>query len=225
VLGYPDVGGGGLTVGEGNALGWVGADGLTGHDFLETDAPIHPGNSGGPVVDDRGRLVGIASAFRTRMTASDGSVATTKLGLVRPLEMASDLLAIAGAGWTPLEGHTEVDLAPTKVEAAGEGVRIFTTVQDDATAVPVRDALVMVLRPGVSSSAIDMNRLDAQTVAWGKTNTQGEVRLKQLVPAGTYTVMVLAPGYESLIGDSALHLTPSTPRSFDPWGGITLRHR
>lgn len=31
-------------------------------DFLQTDASIHPGNSGGPLIDIRGRVVGIATA-------------------------------------------------------------------------------------------------------------------------------------------------------------------
>jgi S1-C subfamily serine protease len=212
VLGYPDRGGGGLTLTEGAVEGWTGADGTSGRDYITTRASISSGSSGGPVVDDHGRLVGIASAFR----------ANGKVGLVRPLEAASQLLAYAAAGWTPLEHHTDVALTPTSVEAAAEGVRIYTTITDDATEAPVRDALVMVLRPGLSSSSIDLNRLDDQAIAWGRTNAQGEVRMKQLVPPGTYTVMVMAQGYEALIGDSELHLDANTPPSFDPWGKIAL---
>jgi S1-C subfamily serine protease len=226
VLGYPDVGGGGLTLSEGEVEGWTGIDGTAGKDFIKTDASITHGNSGGPVVDDQGRLVGIASAFRTKVTASGSVIETAQIGLVRPLGTASCLLDVASAGWTPREGHTDCDLAPTGVEAAAEGVRISTTVVDNANETPVRDALVMVLKPGVSSGAIDMNRLDDQTIAWGKTNAQGEVRLKQPVPIpGTYTVMVVAPGYEPLIGENELHLDAKTPPSFDPWGKIWLRAR
>jgi len=215
VLGYPDRGGGGLTLTEGAVEGWTGPDGTSGRDYITTRASISSGSSGGPVVDDHGRLVGIASAFR-----SNG-----KVGLVRPLQTASQLLAYAAAGWTPLENHTEVALTPTSVEAAAEGVRIYTTITDDATESPIRDALVMVLRPGVSSSSIDLNRLDDQAIAWGRTNANGEVRMKQLVPPGTYTVMVMAQGYEALIGDSELHLDTNTPPSFDPWGKIGLHSR
>lgn len=215
VLGYPDRGGGGLTLTEGQVEGWTGPDGTSGRDYISTRASISSGSSGGPVVDDHGRLVGIASAFR----------ANGKVGLVRPLSAASQLLAYATAGWTPLENHTEVALTLGGVEAAAEGTRIYTTVIDDATETAIRDALVMVLRPGVSTSSIDLNRLDDQAIAWGRTNAQGEVRLKQLVPAGTYTVMVMAQGYEALIGDSELHLDANTPPSFDPWGKIGLHSR
>ncbi|HEX4452931.1 MAG TPA: trypsin-like peptidase domain-containing protein [Kofleriaceae bacterium] len=225
VLGYPDVGGGGLTLTEGEVEGWTGVDGASGHDFIKTDASITHGNSGGPVVDDLGRLVGIASAFRTRRTETGDIVETTQVGLVRPLQTASMILAYAAAGWTPREGHTEVELTPTAVEAAAEGVRIYTTVVDDATEAPVRDALVMVLHNGITESSIDLNRLDDQAIAWGKTNAQGEVRLKQLVPPGTYTVLVIAPGYEQLTGEGQLTIDDKTPANFDPWGKIGLHSR
>jgi hypothetical protein len=226
VLGYPDVGGGGLTLSEGEVTGWTGIDGAAGRDYLKTDAAITHGNSGGPVVDDQGRLVGIASAVRKHVGPNGAVIETGGQGLVRPLATASDLLAIATAGWTPREGHTEVELAPSAVEAPAEGVRISTHVLDAANEAPIRDALVMVLRPGVSASAVDMNRLDDQVLSWGRTNAMGEVLLKQPVPTpGTYTVMTVARGYEPLIGEGELVLDAKTPPNFDPWGKIWLRAR
>ena len=226
VLGYPDVGGGGLTLSEGEVEGWTGEDGAQGKDFLKTDASITHGNSGGPVVDDQGRLVGVASAFRTRVTASGSVIETSQVGLVRPLSTASCLLTVAATGWTPREGHTECDFQPSAVEAPAEGVRISTHVVDEANEAPVRDALVMVLKPGVSPNTVDMNRLDDQVLSWGRTNSSGEVALKQPVPVpGAYTVMVVARGYEPLIGEGELHLDANTPANFDPWGKIWLRSR
>ncbi|MBA3394618.1 MAG: trypsin-like peptidase domain-containing protein, partial [Deltaproteobacteria bacterium] len=226
VLGYPDAGGGGLTLSEGAVEGWTGQDGTSGNDFLKTDASITHGNSGGPVIDDSGRLVGIAAASRTRVSASGNVVEMSQIGLVRPLPTASDLLAIAAAGWRPREGHTDVELQPSAVEAPAEGVRIATRILDAANEAPIRDALVMVLRPGVNSGSIDVNRLDDQVLSWGRSNTGGEVQLKQPVPVpGTYTVMVVAHGYEPLIGEGALKLDAKTPPAFDPWGQIKLLAR
>jgi len=225
VLGYPDVGGGGLTMSQGDIEGWTGQDRAEGHDFIKTSASITRGNSGGPVVDDHGRLIGIAAAFRITVNAAGKVIPKEQRGLVRPLSTASDLLAIAIAGWTPLEGHTDVDLAPTAVEATAEGVRISTKILDFTTEQPVRDALVMVLRPGVNPNVVDVNRLDDQVLSWGRSNTLGEVLLKQPVPAGKYTVMVVARGYEPLIEENALTLDDKTPPYFDPWGKITLQPR
>lgn len=227
VLGYPDAGGGGLTLSQGEVEGWTGQDGAAGRDFIKTDASITHGNSGGPVLDDRGHLVGVASAFRTRISLSGTAVVEmNQVGIIRPLPSASDLLAIAAAGWTPREGHTDVELQPDAVEAPAEGVRIATRVLDVATEAPIAYALVMVLKPGIDASSIDVNRLDDQVIAWGRSNAQGEVQLKQPVPApGTYTVFVKATGYEPLIGTDVLSLDEKTPPRYDPWGVIHLRAR
>jgi S1-C subfamily serine protease len=227
VLGYPDVGGGGLTLSEGEVEGWSGVDGAAGKDFLKTDAAIRHGNSGGPVVGDDGKLVGIASAVRTKQTAAGDIVEVVQAGgRVRPIAAASDLLAIAAAGWTPREGATDVDLQPSAIEVPAEGVQIQSRVVDAANQAPVRDALVMVLRAGVNASTVDVNRLDDQVLAYGRSNAQGEVVLKQPVPVpGTYTLMVVARGYEPVIGEGALTLASDTPPVFDPWDKLLLRAR
>jgi V8-like Glu-specific endopeptidase len=223
VLGYPDVGGGGLTLSTGNVTGWTGIDGAAGKDYIKTDTSVTNGNSGGPVIDDNGRLIGIASAYRTKVDAAGRPVEIPTQGLVRPLSSASDLLAIAAAGWTPREGHTEVELTPGAIDAPVEGgIRLSTKILDAATEKPIAEALVEVLKPGVG---YDVNRRDDLVLAWGKSNSAGEVMLRQTVQPGTYTVMVTANGYEPLIGLGSLELKPDTPLSYDPWGTIWLRSR
>jgi putative serine protease PepD len=60
---------------------------LGGSDYLQFSAPISPGNSGGPVVDDFGRVVGIATA----KAVGDGVEA---LGFAIPVQTACAALAI-----------------------------------------------------------------------------------------------------------------------------------
>jgi hypothetical protein len=103
-------------------------------------------------------------------------------------------------------------------------VLISTRVLDVANDKPIRDALVMILRPELAAADVDMNRLDEQVISWGRSNLDGEVFLRQAVAAPqTYSVVIVAPGYRPLLGESELALTDETPRYFDPWGVVRLR--
>jgi len=63
-IGYPD--GGPVTVSSGTVLGVVDGS-LLGEpaDVIRIDATIRPGNSGGPLLDDEGRVVGVVFALET----------------------------------------------------------------------------------------------------------------------------------------------------------------
>src|SRR5262249_9161273 len=55
-------------------------------DFTQTDAALNPGNSGGALVDTRGRLVGINTAIAT------GSGGFQGIGFAIPVDMASQIM-------------------------------------------------------------------------------------------------------------------------------------
>jgi putative serine protease PepD len=83
-------------------------------EVLQTDTPLNPGNSGGPLVDLDARVVGVDSAART--TGSDGRPLQNvnyAIGIDRARGVLSDIQAGRSAGWTGLtfEYPTDDDLA------------------------------------------------------------------------------------------------------------------
>lgn len=90
VLGYPAVGGATINLSAGVVSGVQAA--AEGRDWFKTDALVHPGNSGGSAVNDRGQLIGIPTGVRTRV---DPKV-PGELTLIRPADWATDLIDRAG---------------------------------------------------------------------------------------------------------------------------------
>lgn len=232
-LAFPSHRGGLPHLAAGELEGWSSEDGGTGKAFMKTNIAISSGMSGGPVIDDDGRLVGIASAYRRR-TSPDGSMALVPhVGLVRPIESASDLIALAQVGWLPMDGRNEVEpFEPPQIDPArvttstGEVVFVSSRVVDAANDRPIEGAIVVVFKPGIERGQIDLNQLDRQSLAWGRTKESGEFSLRQPVPTGAiYTVAVLAPGFQTLVREGALDLPADAPRFFDPWGQVRLERR
>lgn len=97
-VGYPL--GGPLTLSRGKVLGYVDGRTLpTGISFdgqvIEISAPIHHGNSGGPLLDSQGRVVGVVYAGQFAPGASEDSA--SRVGYVIPLDEVDSLLASGGS--------------------------------------------------------------------------------------------------------------------------------
>lgn len=60
-----------------------GLDGDSDKEYLQTDAAVNPGNSGGPLVNLRGEVVGINTAISTRSGGYDGVSFAVPVNLVR----------------------------------------------------------------------------------------------------------------------------------------------
>jgi S1-C subfamily serine protease len=94
--------------------------------MFQVDTSIYPGNSGGPVIDPRGRVVGIASSVYTNWAQSPVPVVTllSDIGLVLPINKAVSFLVELKTGQPKWNGF--VDLALDEKleeihEAAGQG--------------------------------------------------------------------------------------------------------
>jgi Do/DeqQ family serine protease len=109
-------------VGQTATFGIVSALGRTGlgiegyEDFIQTDASVNPGNSGGALVDTAGRLVGINAAIISRGGGNVG------IGFAIPIDMANGIVQQLIAYGTVSRGALGVtiqDLTPALAEAMG----------------------------------------------------------------------------------------------------------
>jgi serine protease Do len=89
-------------------------------DFIQTDASVNPGNSGGPLVDARGALVGINTAI---FSESGGSIG---IGFAIPVNLAKQVLPQLRAQGRVTRGYLGVSVGPVSPDVAktlGLGVR------------------------------------------------------------------------------------------------------
>jgi S1-C subfamily serine protease len=101
-------------------------------DFIQTDALVNPGNSGGPLVDVRGRVIGVNSFVRTTRAGPTG------IGFATPINLAKSVAE-------QLIAHHQV-------------VRGFLGTSSQAITEGIRQALGLRSRDGVLVTAVDPGR-------------------------------------------------------------------
>mgnify|MGYP001547412422 CR=1 FL=1 len=112
-------------------------DGKGYEDFIQTDAAINLGNSGGPLIDAKGRLVGINSAI---LSPSSGNIG---IGFTIPINLAASIMRSLIETGTVSRGYLGVEVNPDPitpdlaealgVDRATKGT-VITNVPEDAPA-------------------------------------------------------------------------------------------
>ena len=171
----------GIVSAKGRATG--GADSY--EDFIQTDAPINQGNSGGALVSTRGELIGINSQI---LTPSGGNIG---IGFAIPANMAKNVM-------TQLIDHGQVHRGMI-------GVTIQPVTSDIARSLglaQVRGALVNNVQAGSPAEKAGVRRGDVITAVNGAAVKDGnELRndVAQLQPGSTAKLTVLRDGKEQTI--------------------------
>jgi len=175
--------------------------------YIQTDAAINRGNSGGPLLDMRGNVIGINNAI---FSPSGGSVG---IGFAIPAEIAAPIIAQLRQGEAIERGFLGIGLQPVDDDLAdalgleqnrGE---IIQTVQDDSAADQAG------LRPGDVIVSVNGQAVTSdQTVSYLVAN---------IAPGETIPVIILREG-ERLRVNATLGRRPSEAElaqqqeSFDP---------
>ena len=109
--------------------------GFTIENVIQTDAALNPGNSGGPLIDATGRVIGINSQIATGGGASGGSVG---IGFAVPVNTAKQVIPQLQDA-----GHVERAYLGIEGSAAAGGVLVEVRPGSPAAAAGLRDADVL----------------------------------------------------------------------------------
>jgi putative serine protease PepD len=90
---------------------------------VQTDAAIDPGNSGGPLLDAQGQVIGIIDQIATGGSGADSS---TGVGFAISSNVAKAELSALERGSAPAHAYLGVGTAPAADVAGGQGVAVVT---------------------------------------------------------------------------------------------------
>ncbi len=155
-------------------------------DFIQTDAAINPGASGGALVDKDGRLVGMISAI---FASEDGkntgvgfAVSTALLRRVVDALVAEGEVYYPNPGWrleTPDRAQLARGAAPVVTRVTPSGAAARTGVEPDDRVLRIGERLIRSPRDAIAALAIQP--LGAETVTIGILRGGAELEIELLL--------------------------------------------
>jgi putative serine protease PepD len=97
-------------------------NGFTVAHAIQTDAALNPGNSGGPVLDASGRVVGIVDQIATGSSSSSSSEQSSGVGFAVPIDLVASELGDLKAGHQVSHPYLGVSTSTATATSAGAQV-------------------------------------------------------------------------------------------------------
>ena len=192
-------------------------------DFIQTDAAVNPGNSGGPLVDLRGRVVGINTAIASRSGGNNG------IAFAIPINMAKSVVDQLLGDGKVVRGHLGIMISDLSSEMAKSfgyegtgGVLVQDVVEGEAAdEAGVRHGDIITKLDGAAITSMSTFRSEVAKKRPGTT-----VRLQLWREGATKTVEAelkeapsprseFSAGKPPKIGITLQDVTPQLRRQFD----------
>ena len=177
-------------------------------DFIQTDAAINMGNSGGALVDAKGRLVGINSAI---LSPSRGNIG---IGFAVPVNLAASIMNSLIATGSVSRGYLGVKSPDSVTPDVAEQLGL----PKDTKGVLITD-----IDAGSPAEKAGLKRTDVILGVDGHTVTSLEdlrLRISQMIPGSATKVKVMRDGKEKFI-DVTLGKLTENPNELFPGVNVT----
>ena len=123
-----------VTQGIVSALGRYGLQLSTYEDYIQTDATIHLGNSGGALIDTRGRLLGINTLIYTANTPASNGATGIGISLAIPVDLAVFVMQDLIDYGEVIRGWLGVNVEPVGSVGSGKQALVVVAVADGGPA-------------------------------------------------------------------------------------------
>ncbi len=204
--------------------------------YLQTDAAVNPGNSGGALINTDGQLIGINSAIASPTGYYSGYSYAIPVDIVR--KVVNDLIkygsvqrGFLGAMFIDATGLTDKQKEQAKIPANADGIYITDLTKDGgaiAAGIQKGDEIRKINDVGVNSGSELQEQLSKYkpgdkvnvTVDRDGTSHTYEVTLKN--SAGTYSIVKPA-GMLDKLGAELQTLDPKMAKQYGLDGGVVVR--